>query len=89
MDRIEPIRPSPPAIAPADVTRVRGVSRDRDHPDQERSRPQPREDEDGREEPQKRPGQTAVDRYADQPSGDADLDDDGDDDGRPHIDVRV
>lgn len=92
MDRIEPIRPSPPAIAPADVTRVRGVSRDLDHPDQERGRPRPREKENGSgekggsDETPNRQGHTAVDRYADEPRQNAEHED-GDD--RPHIDVRA
>lgn len=39
MDRIEPIRPSLP---PIDATRVRRVSREREHPDQRRDGGDPR-----------------------------------------------
>lgn len=80
MDRIEPIRPSPPASSPAKLSPVQRVSRDRDRPDRRRGQ----EDE---EEPPSGEEHATYGPYP-RPAPDAQQRDEGDD-GRPHIDVRV
>lgn len=85
MDRIEPIRPSPPAIAPIDTTRVRRVSRDADRPlfDERAARREQARHEGDRDE---RKARSRHEWTADE---EHDGDEEADDEGRPSIDVRA
>lgn len=83
MDRIEPVRPSPPTIAPIDATRVQLLGREREAAlarQRERERRRRQEEE-----------QAQASQFAEQAQASQLPEQDGDDeqDDRPHIDLRV
>lgn len=85
MDRIEPIRPSPPAIAPIDTTRVRRVSRNADRPPFD-ERPPGHEEAGNESAPDEREPSSRHEWRADDEHYGSE---EADDDGRPSIDVRA
>lgn len=74
MDRIEPVRPSPPAIAPVDAARVRRLAREK-------------EGTDPRSEQRRR--RREAQRNLDEAETEIPSPDHGEDEGRPRIDIRA